>query len=234
MLIMRDDRRRPELRPLDQTIPITFSTTLLPPLDNTTQRPPSPNLTNSITPGSSQGSPSRGTDGTPTPRNSKSASSSPNHPFTSPRREDTHILTHFNRVPAPPREEDTVARLHSSGHHLALLVRRAGPYSDHRRLWQRRARRRRGQEDARRGFLQFKLLGMSFLRTGRKRGRKRRRTVSGLKRWTRTRSRRGTTALMDLNVAWTDCTQQNTVVSSFLHPSLTFALHPHHLKDNFS
>ena len=27
-------------------------------------------------------------------------------------------------------------------------------------------------------------------------------TVSGLNRWTRTRSRRGTTALMDLNVAW--------------------------------
>jgi hypothetical protein len=28
------------------------------------------------------------------------------------------------------------------------------------------------------------------------------RTVSGLKRWTRTRSKRGTRDLMDLNVAW--------------------------------
>lgn len=34
---MRDDRRRPELRPLDQTIPSTFSTTLLPPPDDTTR-----------------------------------------------------------------------------------------------------------------------------------------------------------------------------------------------------
>ena len=32
------------------------------------------------------------------------------------------------------------------------------------------------------------------------------RTVSGLNLWTRTRSRRGTTALMDLNVAWAACT----------------------------
>ncbi len=42
-----------------------------------------------------------------------------------------------------------------------------------------------------------------FIRAAGKKGeRRRKRTVSALKRWTRTRSRRGTRDLMDLNVAW--------------------------------
>jgi len=43
---------------------------------------------------------------------------------------------------------------------------------------------------------------------------KERRTVSGLKRWTKTRSRRGMTALMLLNVAWAACHETDRLTVS--------------------
>lgn len=82
---------------------------------------------------------------------------SPQHPAKQRERKYTHIFTHFNRVPAPPREEHAVTRLHRRRYDLALFVRRAGAHSNHRRLRQRRARCRRRQEDARRGFLEYRL-----------------------------------------------------------------------------
>lgn len=112
----------------------------------------------------------------------------------------THLLSNLYWVAAPVREQNTVALLDGRRDDLAILVWRTGANSDDGRLREGVGRRRRGQEDTRGGFL---LCSRSQTRdTSRKASV---RTVSALNRWTRTRSKRGITALMDLNVAWAAC-----------------------------
>lgn len=173
---MRDDRRRPELRPLDQTRPFQVlfppPSYRLPPPDDTTRH-------NDLLTSQTQTKPlnhswifariSESRNRWYSYSGAHKSAHSPQHPAKQRGRKCTHILAHFDRVPAPPREEDAVAGLHRRRDDLALLIRRAGAHSDHRRLRQRRARRRRRQEDARRGFLEFKI-GMSLLRAEKEEG----------------------------------------------------------------
>lgn len=116
---------------------------------------------------------------------------------------ETHLVPNLDRVPAPARKQHPVARLHDRRTHGARLVGGAGPGRDDGRLRERAVRRGRRQVHAARGFLYH--IDTSVLDTRTHARTEGTRTVSGLKRRTRTRSRRGTTALMLLNVAWAAC-----------------------------
>lgn len=112
------------------------------------------------------------------------------------RKSVTHIVSQLDRVASPAWEEDTVASLDRRRHNISLLIGRTGSNGDDGSLWERRTGGRGGEEDTRRSFLQVDM-SISFDEM-----RDEVRTVSGLKRCTRTRSNSGTTALIDLKVIW--------------------------------
>ena len=154
-----------------------------------------------LTPGSSRGSPSHGRGSTPIRQSRVS-----NKPTVGLDACVTaHLVTKLDRATAPAGEEDAVTSLDVGGHNLASAVRRAGAGRDDGRLGEGLARRRRRKVNTARGFLfvprpaHTRTNVVSTQTMTKKVPAKR--TVSGLKRRTRTRSRRGTTALMDLNVA---------------------------------
>jgi hypothetical protein len=110
----------------------------------------------------------------------------------------THILSNFNCITSPTRQQNPIARLDRRRHHTSLFIRCTRSDGDHSRFRERTRRGRSREEYSRCRFLNQV---HSFIH--RNRGRKEEKlTVSGLKRWTRTRSMRGTRDLIDLNVAW--------------------------------
>ena len=119
------------------------------------------------------------------------------------KKQNTYLLSNLNGIASPTRQQHPVARLDRRRHNVAIFIRRARSNGDHRRFreWIRRGRSR--EEYSRCCFLKtishFSLIYQS--REGKGREGRKERTVSGLKRWTRTRSKRGTRDLMDLNVA---------------------------------
>jgi hypothetical protein len=110
----------------------------------------------------------------------------------------THILSNFNCITSPTRQQNPIARLNRRRHHTSLFIRCTRSDGDHSRFRERTRRGRRREE-----YSPCRFLNQVRTFIHRNRGRKEEKpTVSGLKRWTRTRSKRGTRDLIDLNVAW--------------------------------
>ena len=126
---------------------------------------------------------------------------------------NTHLLSNFDSIAPPTRQQHPVARLDRRGHNVALFIRRARSDGDHRRLRERIRRGRSREEYSRCRFLNHIPYQSHFYQS--REGRKER-TVSGLKRWTKTRSRRGTRDLMDLNVAWAAAAFQKYTIRDWL------------------
>ena len=126
---------------------------------------------------------------------------------------NTHLLSNFNSIASPTRQQHPVARLDRRGHNVALFIRRARSDGDHRRFRERIRRGRSREEYSRCRFLNHVPFQSHFYQS--REGRKER-TVSGLKRWTKTRSRRGTRDLMDLNVAWAAAAFQKYTIRDWL------------------
>ena len=75
----------------------------------------------------------------------------------------THLLSNLDRVASPARQQYAVTRLHLRRNDVAVLVRRARANRDNGRLRQRRAGRRRGQEDTGGSFLRERFESASYV-----------------------------------------------------------------------
>jgi hypothetical protein len=113
----------------------------------------------------------------------------------------THLFSHFNRIAAPPRQQHPITALNRHRHDSALLIHCTRSDSNDRRFWEWTGRRGSREEYPRCRFLRKRYVTLGVQCQIRTAGKSVLRTVSCLKRWTRTRSRRGTRDLIDLNVA---------------------------------
>ena len=116
------------------------------------------------------------------------------------KKKPTYVLSNFNRITSPPRQQNPITRLDRSRYNTSLFIPRARSDGDHSRFRERTRRGRTREENSRCRFLN---LFQAVIHIKKKEKKKREKhTVSGLKRWTRTRSKRGTRDRIDLNVAW--------------------------------
>lgn len=94
----------------------------------------------------------------------------------------TNLFANFYLVATPAGKQNAVTGLHAGRHDLALLVRCTRTYGNDSGLGQRVRRRRRGDEDTSRGFLEVQGTRNVSTFSGEKIYREWTRTVSGLKR----------------------------------------------------